>query len=98
MDANRSRDAWRTFLEEQRSLVHDLPAVVEGLGSLTTPTVVVAGTRDRVVPFAVARRLHAELPSAELIAVEGGRHDLHRSHPRAIAEAVHQLLAANPRR
>ncbi|MEY2417907.1 MAG: hypothetical protein QOG90_587 [Actinomycetota bacterium] len=94
MDASRGREVWRTFLVEQASLVADMSAVVDDLGSIATPTVVVAGTKDRVVPFATARRLSEALPDARLVAVDGAGHMLQRSHPEVVAEAVRQAFAA----
>lgn len=94
-DANRARGVWRTFLTEQAALVSEMPAVLEDLGAIPTPTVVVAGTRDRVVPFTTAAALTAQLANAELVAVERGGHTLQRSHPRVIAQAVHRVASAS---
>lgn len=93
-DASRARGIWRTFLTEQVALVSEMSTVFEDLGAIPTPAVVVAGTRDRVVPFATAMALTAQLPNAELVSVEGGGHTLHRTHPQVIAEAVHQVASA----
>jgi abhydrolase domain-containing protein 6 len=38
------------------------------------PVLIVAGTNDRIVPFDVARRLHAELPQSKLVPLEGCGH------------------------
>lgn len=89
----RRRSLAQTFLVEQRALIAELPGVLDGLGRVATPTVVVAGTRDRVVPFATAEALAARLPNAELLAVPGARHQLPRTHPGVIADAVHRALA-----
>ena len=60
---------------------------------LQTPALVVAGTRDRVVPFSTARALAERLPNAELVPVPRGGHPLYRSHPEVVAGAVHRVLA-----
>ncbi|MGE5334662.1 MAG: alpha/beta hydrolase family protein [Nitrososphaerota archaeon] len=38
------------------------------------PLLVVHGTRDTIVPFSDAERIHAEIPSSELAAFEGSNH------------------------
>lgn len=91
--ANQARGLWRTVFTEQAALVRDLPAIVDRLERVTTRTWVVAGTRDRVVPFATARALADRLPAAELVAVPGAGHRLHRTHPDVIASVVLEALA-----
>jgi len=98
IDASRARSVWRTFLVEQHALVDELPAVLDGLSAVTTPTAVLAGTRDRVVPFRTAKALAAGLPTAELIPVARGGHQLHRTHPQVIADAVHRVLDSSAHR
>lgn len=93
----RRRSVVRTFLAEQRALVEELPEVIEQIEQVVTPTIVVAGTRDRVVPFSTAEALAARLPNAELVPVERGGHPLHRTHPDVIADAVHRFLRDAPR-
>lgn len=96
MDASRERQAWRTFLVEQASLVFEMPDVIDHLADITTPTVVVAGTKDRVVPFSTAQRVTDAMPRAELVTVDGAGHTLQRSHPQAVARAIDQVIAATP--
>jgi len=38
------------------------------------PVLIVAGTTDRIVPFDVAKRLHAELPQSRLVTLDGCGH------------------------
>ena len=93
LEANGARGVWRTFLTEQLAVVLELPAVFAQLDLMTTTTMILAGTRDRVVPFISARALAARLPNAELVAVPRGGHRLHRTHPELIAGVVHRVLA-----
>ena len=81
-----------TFLTEQGALIRDLPPLIDQLDQITIPTLIIAGTRDRVVRFATARALAARLPSAELIAVPGGGHRLHRTHPELVAAVVRRAM------
>jgi alpha-beta hydrolase superfamily lysophospholipase len=43
---------------------------------VTAPVLVVHGGADRIAPLAGARSLAARLPSADLVVVRGGRHDV----------------------
>lgn len=98
LEANGARGVWRTFLTEQLAVVRELPALFDQLALIMTATMIVAGTRDRVVPFASARALEARLPNAELVAVSRGGHRLHRTHPELIAGLVHRVIADAARR
>ena len=93
LEANGARGVWRTFLTEQLAVVGELPGLFAQLDLITTATMIVAGTRDRIVPFASARALAAQLPRAELVAVPRGGHRLHRTHPELIAGVVHRVIA-----
>lgn len=50
------------------------------LGAITTPTLVVCGSRDRVVPPDNSRVLAARIPGARLVLLHAG-HDLQRAEP-----------------
>jgi pimeloyl-ACP methyl ester carboxylesterase len=93
----RTPAALLAFLAEQRSLVRDLPAVVDGLDGITAPAIVLAGTRDHIVQPSIAEALAARLPNAELVSVPGGGHRLHRTHPQLVARVVRRGLAKSPR-
>lgn len=62
------------------------------LGAITAPTLVVAGTYDRVVPPVNARVLAGRIPGATLVLLPAG-HDLQRPGPaRALAGSLQQFL------
>ena len=64
------------------------------LGAIRAPTLVVCGTRDRVVPPINSRVLAGRIPDASLVMLPGG-HDLQRSTPAsALAQAVEPFLRA----
>jgi poly(3-hydroxyoctanoate) depolymerase len=64
------------------------------LGAIRAPTLVVCGTRDRIVPPANSALLAQRIPGAELVLLPAG-HDLQRSGPAsALAGAVEPFLAA----
>lgn len=62
------------------------------LGSLTAPTLIVCGSRDRVVPPVNSRILAARIPNSTLITMPGG-HDLQRgAQGKALAHIVEGFL------
>jgi pimeloyl-ACP methyl ester carboxylesterase len=80
--------AWRAFVVEQRALFAELPVLEGRLGEIAVPTTIVAGSADRVVPPAAARRLAAQIPEAKLVMIDGAGHLLPHQHARVVADAV----------
>jgi poly(3-hydroxyoctanoate) depolymerase len=65
------------------------------LGSISVPTLVVCGSRDRVVPPSNSRVLAGRIPGASLVMLPGTGHDLQREDSsRALAHIVKGFLAA----
>ncbi|TDH59205.1 alpha/beta hydrolase [Dankookia rubra] len=58
------------------------------LGSLATPTVILAGAEDKVVFSDMAERLHAALPHSILHVVRGAGHMVHYAVPRQLAATI----------
>jgi pimeloyl-ACP methyl ester carboxylesterase len=56
------------------------------------PALVIHGTGDEAVPFAHAEALASRLPSAELLAIDGGRHVSLFTHLDVIRPRVHSFL------
>lgn len=83
-----ARAAWRAFAQEQRLLVRDLPVLERRLGEISVPTTIVAGTADRIVPIAAARRLAAQVPGAELVEIEDAGHLVHQNHAGEVARVI----------
>ena len=80
--------AWRAFVREQRFLVRDLPALEGRLPEISVPTTIVAGTGDRVVPIAAARRLATQIRGAELVEIEHAGHLLHVQQASRLADVI----------
>lgn len=81
-DANRemtARTAWKPFLYSQT-----LPHL---LANVKTPTKVIRGSKDSVVPAAVADQYVELLGDAKLIEIDGGHH-LESDAAEALAEAI----------
>jgi pimeloyl-ACP methyl ester carboxylesterase len=58
---------------------------------LDLPALVLHGTEDRLVPYAVGEDLDARLPRSKLETVFGGSHMLPVTHPELVAKAIHEL-------
>ncbi len=84
----RSRSARRAFFVEQQALLRELPILERSLGQITAATTVLLGTSDQVVPPAAGRRLAKQIPGAQLIEIEHGRHALFAEHPQRIADLI----------
>lgn len=80
--------AWRSFAREQRFLVRDLPVLERRLFEISVPTTIVAGTADRVVPIAAARRLAGQIPGAELVEIEHAGHLVHLHNAGELARVI----------
>jgi pimeloyl-ACP methyl ester carboxylesterase len=92
----RRRATWTSFAVEQRALVHELPAMAPRLARIVTPTIVLAGSLDRVVTAAAARRLAGAIPGAVLEVVAGGGHLLPQLQPGTVASAIRRLASRCP--
>jgi pimeloyl-ACP methyl ester carboxylesterase len=88
--------AWRSFVVEQRALLAELESFGPGLAKIETPTAVVHGSADHVVPPAVARHLVVSVPGATRITVTGAGHMLPHDHPRDVAAAVRRVAQRSP--
>ena len=61
----------------QLRAVRSSPPRADALRSVTTPTLVIHGTEDRVLPVENGRRLASRIPGAELVILEGAGHAFH---------------------
>jgi pimeloyl-ACP methyl ester carboxylesterase len=57
------------------------------------PVLLLADPADQIVPIMTAERLASELPDARLRLVEHAGHDLPRSAPGPVAEAITEFMA-----
>jgi pimeloyl-ACP methyl ester carboxylesterase len=78
----------RAFLVEQRAMLRELPILEQLLPTITAPTTIVLGTADTVVGAKAGRMLAAQIPDANLVEIEGGRHALTATHGPRIAELI----------
>jgi len=62
------------------------------IGELAPPALVVAGTRDALVPVSACRWLAAAVPNGRMATIEGAAHAPFLSHPRAFERALAVFL------
>jgi non-heme chloroperoxidase len=68
------------------------------LPKIDVPVLVVHGTDDRILPFeATAARLPDLIDDVELVAVEGGPHNIAWTHPDEVNEALLEFIGASMR-
>ena len=75
----------RSFVAEVRNWDPDaLPST-----SVRTPTLIIHGDDDRLVPEAVGKALNDAIPTSRLQIVAGGSHMLPVTHPTLVAKSIH---------
>jgi pimeloyl-ACP methyl ester carboxylesterase len=65
------------------------------LGEIDVPTLVVHGTDDYIVPFALGKKMTACIPGARLVTVPGGHRALFTRHADRLGEEVRSFVS-NP--
>lgn len=84
---------WRTFLAEQRALLHELDDLTVALPLIRAPVLLLADPADAVVPVETAYRLVQALPHARLQLVAQAGHHLPRRAADMVASAVVTFIA-----
>ncbi len=79
------------YLVEADAMRHELPGYVDVLPSLTMPTAVVVGERDRLVPAEIGRRLAATMPSAQLHSLDFAGHSIFLDGAHEVADIVLEM-------
>ena len=62
---------WRSFLTEQRALVHELDGLTASLAGVAQPTLLIADPDDTLIPVGTTHRLAATLPDARVQLLAG---------------------------
>lgn len=85
--------ATRTLDAQERAIDrwHEEPADAR-LAAITAPTLVAAGTADRVIPAANAELLAAAIPGARLALLDGGGHAFMAQEPERLASLIGDAL------
>jgi pimeloyl-ACP methyl ester carboxylesterase len=85
---------WRSFLTEQRALVHELGDLTDSLASVAQPALLLADPNDTLIPVSTTHQLAAVLPDARVQLVSHIGHHLPRRGAPQIAAAITAFLAA----
>jgi pimeloyl-ACP methyl ester carboxylesterase len=78
---------------KQMSAVADWPGIYEQLSAIQTPTLIMAGTADEVVPPGNALLLAEQIPASWLVRFRDGGHGMMFQFPEQMAEVVQTFLA-----
>jgi pimeloyl-ACP methyl ester carboxylesterase len=85
---------WRSFLTEQRALVHELGDLTASLATVVQPVLLLADPHDTLIPVSTTHRLAEVLPDARVQLVNHIGHHLPRRGAPQIAAAIAAFLAA----
>ncbi len=67
--------------------------VMERLGEINVPTLVVSGSADRLTPVKYGNYLAESIPNARLVVIEGGGHMMALEQPTKLAQVCSQFLS-----
>ena len=84
---------WRSFLTEQRALVHELGGLTASLAGVVQPVLLIADPDDTLVPVGTTHQLAAALPDAHVQLLSQIGHHLPRRAAPQIAAAITDFLA-----
>jgi pimeloyl-ACP methyl ester carboxylesterase len=85
---------WRSFLIEQRALVHELGGLTASLAGITQPVLLIADPDDTLIPVGTTHQLAAALPDARVQLLSRIGHHLPRRGAPQIAAAITDFVAA----
>jgi pimeloyl-ACP methyl ester carboxylesterase len=74
--------------------VHGDATVIDALGSIQVPTLVIVGSEDRRF-LAAKDYLAGKIPNASGLVIAGGRHNVHKTHSAEVGRAIRSFLEAN---
>jgi pimeloyl-ACP methyl ester carboxylesterase len=84
------RYAWNR--QRQASVGFDVTA---RLGEIDVPTLVVHGTEDHIVPFALGQKMAGLIPGARLVTVPGSHRDLFTEHALRLVAEVKSFMGVS---
>jgi pimeloyl-ACP methyl ester carboxylesterase len=70
--------------------------VMERLGEIRVPTLIISGSADQLTPVKYGRFLVEHIPDARLVVIENAGHMMMLEQPNRVAEAVQEFLKENP--
>jgi pimeloyl-ACP methyl ester carboxylesterase len=84
---------WRSFLTEQRALVHEVGGLAAALAGVVQPVLLLADPHDTLIPVSTTYQLAAVLPDARVQLLDQIGHHLPRRGAPQIAAAIAGFLA-----
>ncbi len=66
--------------------------VMNQLGKINVPVLVISGTADQLTPMKYGRYLADNIPHAQLVTIDGGGHMMALEQPQAVAQAITKFL------
>lgn len=94
------RGAWRSKIRPEAMIFAGRElwkgwTVVERLGEISVPTLVIAGRQDFVFPPECQEQLAAGIPRAQLNIIDRAGHDPHSEQPTQVMQAVRDFISTN---
>ena len=89
---SRTRGYTYAFLRILRNFGTPLWEVEDCAAGIRTPSLILHGSEDRLVPVESAKRMHDLLTDSRLVVVPGGPHALMESHPALVNKEMVQFL------
>ncbi len=98
------KEMWRTRFRANQAMgvsraargVIAQSSVDEGLGSIVTPTLMLQGEFDNVLPMAIARRTAEKIRGSKLVVIERAGHAVTMEEPAQVERALDTFLAGLP--
>ncbi len=92
-------DAKYALLTSARQMLPtDLQEFSENYSSLTIPALIIWSREDEIVPLAVGKRLHENLPNSRLVIMSDVGHAVQEEKPALLIPHLRQFLEAGPNR
>lgn len=79
--------------EKQNAAVKNWPGIYDQLASIETPTLIMAGTEDQVIPPANALKLAQQIEASWLVRFRDGGHGMMFQFPSQMGQVVNTFLA-----
>lgn len=70
--------------------------VMERLGEIALPTLILVGEGDRLTPVSYARYLHQHIPGSRFMVIPGAGHMVMREQPQPVNRVLEEFIAALP--
>lgn len=88
-------DYFQSFPKAAAWIAAPVADVSPRLSQITQPTLLIWGDQDPISPLAVGERLQQALPTARMVVVPGGAHDVAQTHATTVAGMIADHLNAD---